>query len=142
LLFLLRGAPIKIGPTDKQFPVQQLSARAGESISWTADGKALYWSLGPELYHASVNGLFGIDGDSSFEKVANGQDISFEADAGIHDETVAFVGGQVITMNGDKVIENGTVVVKGNKIVAKSKTKKKIKYAGRLAKRGYGKARK
>ena len=31
---------------------------------------------------------------------------------------------------------------KGNKIVAKSKVKKKIKYAGRLAKRGYGKARK
>jgi hypothetical protein len=31
---------------------------------------------------------------------------------------------------------------KGNKIVAKSKVKKKIKYAGRIAKRGYGKARK
>ena len=31
---------------------------------------------------------------------------------------------------------------KGNKIVAKSKIKKKIKYAGRIAKRGYGKARK
>ncbi|MBR9907681.1 MAG: amidohydrolase family protein [Gammaproteobacteria bacterium] len=116
--FVERGAPIKIGPNDKQFPVEQLSVRAGENISWSGNGGALYWSLGPELYHASVNGLFGIDGDSSFEKVANSLDISFDADAGIHDETVAFVGGQVITMNGDKVIENGTVVVKGNKIVA------------------------
>jgi len=31
---------------------------------------------------------------------------------------------------------------KGNKIAAKNKAKKKIKYAGRIAKRGYGKARK
>jgi|DEB0MinimDraft_4_1074332.scaffolds.fasta_scaffold12382_2 hypothetical protein len=31
---------------------------------------------------------------------------------------------------------------KGNKIAAKSSQKKKPKYAGRLAKRGYGKARK
>ncbi|WP_417686647.1 amidohydrolase family protein [Pseudidiomarina gelatinasegens] len=116
--FVERGAPIKISPTDKQFPVEQLSVRAGENISWSGDGQALYWSLGPELYHASVNGLFGIDGDSEFEQVANGLDISFDADAGIHDETVAFVGGQVITMEGGQVIERGAVVVKGNKIVA------------------------
>src|SRR5690554_6145658 len=116
--FVERGAPIKISPTDKQFPVEQLSVRAGENISWSGNGSALYWSLGPELYHASVNGLFGIDGEADFEKVANGLDISFTADAGIHDETVAFVGGQVITMEGNTVIERGTVVVTGNKIVA------------------------
>lgn len=114
-----RGAPISISPSDKQFPVEQLSVRAGENISWTADGKNLYWSLGPEFYHASVAGLFAIENaESSFEKVADGSDISFTAKHGIHDETVAFVGGQVITMNGDTVISEGTVVVRGNKIVA------------------------
>ncbi|MGQ4276898.1 amidohydrolase family protein [Pseudidiomarina sp. E22-M8] len=114
-----RGSPITISPTDKQFPVEQLSVRAGENISWTADGRNLYWSLGPELYHASVAGLFAISSDdTSFEQVSNGVDISFEADSAIHDETVAFVGGQVITMNGDQVIADGAVVVRGNKIIA------------------------
>ncbi|CAB0151877.1 Protein TolB [Pseudidiomarina piscicola] len=114
-----RGSAINIGPNDKQFPVEQLSVRAGENISWTADGNSLYWSLGPELYHASVAGLFSIDNEGdSFEQVSSGTDISFDADSAIHDETVAFVGGQVITMDGDKVIENGAVVVRGNKIIA------------------------
>ncbi|RUO75710.1 amidohydrolase family protein [Pseudidiomarina taiwanensis] len=117
--FVERGAAIKIGPTDKQFPVQQLSVRAGENISWTADGESLYWSLGPELYQASVAGLFDIKNtDSAFSKIENGLDISFTAAAAIHDQTVAFVGGQVITMNGDTVIEQGTVITRGNKIIA------------------------
>lgn len=114
-----RGAAINISPNDKQFPVEQLSVRAGENISWTADGKNLYWSLGPELYHASVAGLFAIDkGDEAFAKIDSGLDISFDADVANHQQTVAFVGGKVITMNGDEVIENGVVVVEGNTIVA------------------------
>lgn len=32
--------------------------------------------------------------------------------------TIAFTGARVITMEGDKVIENGTIVVEGNKIIA------------------------
>lgn len=116
--FVERGAPIKISPTDKQFPIEQLSVRAGENISWTGDGHALYWSLGPELYHTSVTGLFGINGDTELSNVENGLDISFTADVATHDEIIAFVGGQVITMNGDEVIEQGTVLVRGNKIIA------------------------
>lgn len=114
-----RGAPIAISPSDKQFPVEQLSVRAGENISWSADGQNLYWSLGPELYHADVGGLFAIaDGESSFAKIESGTDISFTAKVANHDQTVAFVGGQVITMDGERVIEHGTVVVRGNIIVA------------------------
>lgn len=119
--FVERGKPISISPTDKQFPVEQLSVRAGENISWTADGKQLYWSLGPELYHADVSGVFAqpkTDADAALASVDNGMNISFTADAAIPDGSVAFVGGRVITMEGAKVIENGTVVVTGNKIVA------------------------
>jgi len=119
--FVERGQPIKVSPTDKQFPVEQLSVRAGENISWTADGKQLYWSLGPELYHANVGGLFDITSasdDDALAAVENGLNISFEAPAAVPDGVVAFVGGQVITMKGEQVIEQGTVVVEGNKIVA------------------------
>ena len=48
--FVERGRPIEIGANDKQFPVKQLSVRAGEYISWAGDSSSLYWSLGPELY--------------------------------------------------------------------------------------------
>ena len=34
------------------------------------------------------------------------------------DGVVAFVGGRIITMNGDEVIENGTIVIDGNRVAA------------------------
>lgn len=114
-----RGQPIAISPTDKQLPIKQLSMRAGENISWTAKSDRLYWSLGPELYHADVSELFATATSASeLDEVASGTNIGFAADAGISDSVVAFVGGQVITMNGDEVIAEGTVIVEGNKITA------------------------
>ncbi|EKE87669.1 amidohydrolase family protein [Idiomarina xiamenensis] len=117
--FVERGETIHIGPEDKQLPVKQLSVRAGENIAWTADSKRLYWSLGPELYHTSVAGLFDIGAQAlDLSGVESGTNISFQQDSLVPDATVAFVGGQVLTMNGDEVIEDGTVIVKGNHIVA------------------------
>ncbi|MCC5854600.1 MAG: PD40 domain-containing protein [Idiomarina sp.] len=115
--FVERGQPINIGPTDRQFPIERLSQRAGDNISWTGDSTQLYWTLGPELYSASLNGLFNI-GASRFELVADGTNISFTQPVHVPNQTVAFVGGTVITMNGDEVIENATVLVEGNKITA------------------------
>ncbi|MDX3773070.1 amidohydrolase family protein [Chromatiaceae bacterium AAb-1] len=112
-----RGAAIDISGSDKQFPVKQLSVRAGEYISWTADSRNLYWSLGPELYHTSINGLFDFNTTTDF-KAENGINLGFKAPADIPQGTIAFTGGQVITMQGDKVIPNGVVIVENNKITA------------------------
>ncbi len=116
--FVERGAAINIGPNDRQFPIEQLSQRAGDNLSWTADSNNLYWTLGPELYSANLNGMFDIGGDSDFEKVADGTNIGFTAATHIPEQTIAFVGGTVVTMNGEQVIENGAVIVSGNKITA------------------------
>lgn len=115
--FVERGQPISISPTDRQFPVEQLSKRAGDNISWTNDSSRLYWSLGPELYSASLAGMFDI-GAGKVELVADGTNISFSQNAYVPEQTVAFVGGKVLTMNGEEIIDNGVVVVEGNKIVA------------------------
>lgn len=115
--FVERGQPISISPSDRQFPVEQVSKRAGDNISWTHDSSRLYWSLGPELYSASLAGMFDI-GAGEHELVADGTNISFSQDAYVPAQTVAFVGGKVVTMNGEQVIENGVVVVEGNKIIA------------------------
>lgn len=116
--FIERGSAIDISGSDKQLPVKQLSVRAGEYISWSGDSRNLYWSLGPELYHASINGLFEHSADSDAFKAENGINLGFKFPADIPRGTVAFVGGRVLSMKGDEVIENGVVVVENNKIVA------------------------
>ncbi|NIS91399.1 MAG: amidohydrolase family protein, partial [Woeseiaceae bacterium] len=45
-------------------------------------------------------------------------DIDLQVPAARPDGIVALVGGRIITMNGDEVIENGAVVIDGNRIVA------------------------
>jgi len=115
--FAERGAVIDIGGSDTQFPVKQLSVRAGENISWSGNSQQLYWNLGPELYHADINQVFAIEGKKDFA-AKNGLNIGFKADAYKPEGIVAFTGGQVITMNGDTVIQDGVVIVENNLIKA------------------------
>ncbi len=123
--FVERGQVIDIGPSAKNLPVKKLSARAGESINWNGKSNELYWSLGPDLYQASVAGLFDIAAVEADEKVKDEQTptplktyLGFKAKADKPSGRVAFVGGKVITMEGEQIIENGVVVVEGNKIIA------------------------
>ena len=126
--FVERGDVIDIGPKAKNLPVEQLSVRAGEGINWNSESNELYWSLGADLYQASVEGLFDIktsitdtlSDDKADKKVAEPKiiNLSYEQKVDIPSGHVAFVGGKIITMEGEQVIENGVVLVKGNKIKA------------------------
>lgn len=122
--FVERGQVIDIGPKAKNLPVKKLSMRAGESINWNGKSNELYWSLGPDLYQASVSGLFDI---SEAEKADNKSQEPVKTYLGYKEKAdkpsgrVAFVGGKVITMEGEQVIDNGVVVVEGNKIIAVGK---------------------
>ncbi|MCE9679666.1 amidohydrolase family protein [Shewanella sp. AS1] len=123
--FAKHGETIEIGPKADNLPVTQLSVRAGESISWNGSSNQLYWTLGPELYQVDVDGQYHAKGDSGnqadkSDKTAKPTitQIGFEQQADVPRGTVAFVGGKVITMEDDKVIDNGVVIVKDNKIVA------------------------
>ncbi|MDE3273958.1 amidohydrolase family protein [Pseudoalteromonas sp. SSM20] len=117
--FVERGKTINIGPKDSQFPIEQLSVRAGENISWNTAADKLYWSLGPELYHADLNGVFDIakDETKSF-KVENGQNIGFKQKMDAPKGVIALTGARIITMKGDEVIENGVIVTDGKHIKA------------------------
>ncbi|BBN82308.1 bifunctional TolB-family protein/amidohydrolase [Pseudoalteromonas sp. A25] len=117
--FVQAGKTISISPTDKQFPVEQLSVRAGENISWSTKGDKLYWSLGPELYHANLDGMFDIkqDKDADF-KVKSGTNIGFKQDMAEPEGMIALTGAKIVTMQGDKVIENGVVLTDGKHIKA------------------------
>ena len=135
--FVERGQVIDIGPKAKNLPVKKLSLRAGEGINWNGESNELYWSLGPDLYQASVGGLFKISDEQAIAKTeANSSEeqaaesltpaplttyLGFKEKADKPSGRVAFVGGKVITMEGEQIIENGVVVVEGNKIIAVGK---------------------
>ena len=123
--FIERGDAISIGPKGGNLPVKQLSVRAGQGINWHGDSTKLYWSLGADLYQASIVDLFAITASNKDEKnqpaekspvtkTHLGYSKKVDNPAGV----IAFVGGKVITMEGEQVIENGVVLVEGNKIKA------------------------
>ena len=134
--FVERGEVITIGPKAKNLPVKQLSIRAGEGISWNDNSDELYWSLGADLYQAGVSNLFEITAkslkkdkdtdkepakigpkESDIQQTYLGYKKAVDKPSGI----VAFVGGKVITMEGEQVIDNGVVIVDGNVIKAVGK---------------------
>ncbi|WP_163936307.1 amidohydrolase family protein [Paraferrimonas sp. SM1919] len=112
--FAKHGELVDIGPNAKGLPVTKLSSRAGENISWNGESNEIYWSLGADLYQQKLDTNYADKADAE-PTITN---LAFEQKAYVPRETIAFVGGQVITMEGDKVIQNGVVVVKGNKIVS------------------------
>lgn len=113
--FAKHGETVEIGPNASNLPVSQLSARAGESISWNSKSDQLYWTLGPELYQAKVDTQYRDKDEKAQPSII---DLGFTEKADVPRGTIAFVGGKVITMENDSVIDNGVVIVKDNHIVA------------------------
>jgi imidazolonepropionase-like amidohydrolase/Tol biopolymer transport system component len=133
--FIERGEVIDIGPQGGNLPVKQLSVRAGEGINWGGDSNQLYWSLGADLFQASLVNLFAVTDvvESKSDDIKNsgkkksvnkakpevlqtylGYTNNVDKPSGV----IAFVGGKVLTMEGDLVIDNGVVLVEGNIIKA------------------------
>ncbi|MCL1125364.1 amidohydrolase family protein [Shewanella surugensis] len=121
--FAKHAETIDIGPKATNLPVRQLSIRAGERISWSSNNQQVYWTLGPELYQVNVDHRYTKpDADAKpIEPTITA--LGFTQKADVPRGTIAFVGGKIITMQGDKVIENGTVIVKGNHIVEVGKAR-------------------
>ncbi|MBU8898427.1 amidohydrolase family protein [Corallococcus sp. M34] len=117
-----RGAKdAAVGPDAKSLPVAKVSRDAGEYLHWSGDSQRLHWSLGPQLFTRALKDTFSfVEGaPEKLPPVAEqGVDISFQAKTDVPEGTLALVGGRVITMKGDEVLEQGVVVVKGNRIVA------------------------
>lgn len=114
------GKAASVSKDGKALPVTKVSKDAGEYLHWSGDSKRLYWSLGPELFTRELREAFRfVEGapEKLPEVPEKGVNISFDVPADVPDGTVALVGGRIITMHGDEVIEEGVVVVRGNRIV-------------------------
>ncbi|TPH17743.1 amidohydrolase family protein [Litorilituus lipolyticus] len=117
-----RGDVIDIGPKAKNLPIKKLSNRAGEGISWNKKSDQLYWNLGATLYQSNIKGLFDIlEGEldeKSQDDTIKKTNLAYQKKVDIPSGLIAFVGGKVITMEGENIFENGVVLVEGNKIIA------------------------
>lgn len=129
--FIERGDVIDIGPEAKNLPVKQLSIRAGEGLNWNDKSNEIYWSLGADLYQTPIENLFDISVvDSNKEKIVESKNqsktktepkittLDFNQKADKPSGIIAFVGGKVVTMEGEYVINNGVVLVQSNIIKA------------------------
>ncbi|MEM7352487.1 MAG: amidohydrolase, partial [Acidobacteriota bacterium] len=119
--FVAASKAINLGPMAASIPVSKVSRDTGEYLHWSGDSSTLHWSLGPELFTRPLNQAFAfLEGapEELPEPAEKGVDIGFDVTADVPTGSVAFVGGRLITMNDDEVIEDGTVVVEGDRITA------------------------
>jgi imidazolonepropionase-like amidohydrolase/Tol biopolymer transport system component len=119
--FVATGKAVDVGPKESALPIRRVTRDAGETLRWSGDSKSLDWSLGPELYTLDIRNAFTfLEGAPATlpDPPAKGVDIGFQAESDVPRGTVAVVGGRIVTMRGDEVIEDGTVVLAGNRIQA------------------------
>ncbi|MFW6175506.1 MAG: amidohydrolase family protein, partial [Acidobacteriota bacterium] len=119
--FVATGKPVTLGPGTKAVPVATVSRDAGNFLHWGGDSESLHWSVGPELYTRELTEAFAfLEGapEELPEPPEEGLEIGLTAEAAKPSATLAFVGGRLITMRDDEVIEDGTVVVEGDRIAA------------------------
>lgn len=120
--FPVTGQPVSIGPATTDYPIRRVTRDAANYLSWSADSKRLYWSLGPELFVRDLTNTFSfVEGakDSVQEKPDTvGVPIGFRSATDAPPGVVALVGATVISMNGNEVVPNATIVVERNRIRA------------------------
>ncbi len=106
------GRTVSIGPGGSAIPVKEVSGDMGDYIHWSGDSAKIHWSLGPELFTLSLDPTFELDAAAA--RTA----IGFAAASDQPTGSIALVGARIVTMDGERIIENGTVVVDENRITA------------------------
>ena len=126
--FVENGKTITVGPNMTSLPVTQLSSRAGEYLTWSADNSTVSWFNGPTLFTRSLDEAFAfVDGapETLPDPVAEGIDLSFTTKADKPTGYTALMGGKIVTMRDadstQEVIEDGVVLIKDNRIAAVGK---------------------
>ena len=118
--FPLAGGAVALNKDTKAVPVTRVSRDAGTDLHWTS-AATLRWLIGPEVFTRSLDEAFAFRPgapDALPPPDSTGTPVGLVAEADQPDGAVAFVGARILTMDGDRVIEDGTVVVRGNRIAA------------------------
>jgi len=118
---LLNGKTIDFDNKSTIVPVSQIAKDAGINLHWSADSKTVHWTLGDTYFSNKIKDRYTFLPGSP-EKVAKmdsvGTAIGLSTKMYKPTGKIAFTNARIITMEGDKVIENGTIVINENKIEA------------------------
>ena len=116
--FIQNGQEINLDIKTKSFHIESLSEEAGIDIHWGSSNKKVHWTLGGEYFTKNL-----IDNTKDpFAKTnldsskATSSSINLTVKSDIPEGIIAFTNARLITMNGNKVIEEGTIIINQNKI--------------------------
>ncbi|MBP6185095.1 MAG: PD40 domain-containing protein [Saprospiraceae bacterium] len=115
------GKTVGLSADTKAVPVAQVARDEGINLHWNADSKKLHWTLGNQYFTDSQDRRFLFlrgAGDSIPPMDTVGLKINLRLPADKPSGIIAFTNARIITMEGNKVIEQGTLVVEGNVIKA------------------------
>lgn len=119
--FVSTGKPVDLDAKTKTFPVTQIAKDAGMNLHWSNNSKNIHWTLGEEYFTNEVASRFTFlenSPDSIGEITETGLKIGLEAKTDVPSGSIAFTNARILTMDGDRVLENGTILIKENKILA------------------------
>jgi len=107
------GRPLAVSGATDEVPGTTLVHNGGYGLSWAPDGGTLHWSIGSRLHSLDLAGPGPVDvGRVRVDQLELG--VAADVPAG----GVALIGGRLITMCGEEIIDDGVVIVEGNRIVA------------------------
>ena len=113
------GQTIDIDNNTSSFPVSQLSRDAGINLHWSKDSKKVHWTLGEEYFTNKIEDRFTFlpnSPDSIPTIDTTGIKVGLIEKTDKPKGVIVLAGARIITMEGDKVIENGTIIVNENRI--------------------------
>lgn len=124
--FQTNGKTFSLAPDMKALPVKQLSAHAGNYMTWRDDSSTVGWSHAATYYERSMNEAFDFIAGANVEDMPKpldkGINVSFSQKTDNSQEITAIVGGKLVTMrdanNQQEVIEDSVVIIEGNRITA------------------------
>lgn len=119
--FVMTGKPIDLDDKSKTVPVTAITKDAGMNLHWSDNSQNIHWTLGDEYFTNRVSEKFTFlpnSPDTISPITETGIKVGLELKTDVPQGQIAFTNARIITMNGDKVIENGTILIKENKIVA------------------------
>ncbi|MGM0932740.1 MAG: amidohydrolase family protein [Bacteroidota bacterium] len=117
----MNGRPVDLDNNTKTVPVSQIAKDAGLNLHWSNDSKNLHWTLGDEYFTNKVSERFTFlqnSPDSIPPITEKGTKIGLKLETDVPSGQIAFTNARIITMNGDKVIDNGSILIDSNKIVS------------------------
>jgi Tol biopolymer transport system component/imidazolonepropionase-like amidohydrolase len=121
----LTGRPLDLDDKTKSIPVTQITKDAGMNLHWSNNSKNVHWTLGDEYFTNKVSERFTFlknSPDSIPAITEKGTKIGLQVETDVPQGKIVFTNAHIITMDGEKIIENGSIVVDKNKIVSIGET--------------------